>query len=446
MARKRAWSECDCDREYILLLVAEVLRVPSAATMRLEETDQRMKRIACTIVSANYLHFGWTLAESFLKLHPDDEFHLLLVDRLPEDFTSRDSRVRVLEVEKLGLPAFRSLAFKFDILELNTGVKPSFFKYLFALGADKVIYFDPDIYVFQSVELIYEALESASIVLTPHILSPTSDSDQVYERGLLRTGVFNLGFVAVSNSVQGRSFLDWWEERCLNFGFHDLWAGLFVDQKWVDLAPCFFDEVCILRHVGCNVAYWNLQGRSLSEGGGGYVVNGRWPLVFFHYSGYRAGFPDQLSTKVLRPQIVDETLRRLLLFYGERLHANGADIYQKINYSYATFSDGSLIPALARRLYSVTMDQWGEQDPFDADGFFFRAARKAGLLSKQDRSGRYSSNNLPAGDWRIKTINRILFSLPRIIGGDRYTMLMKYLSFISILRNQSQLLPSGERR
>ena len=405
-----------------------------------------MKRVACTIVSANYLHFGWTLAESFLKLHPDDEFHLLLVDRLPEDFTSRDPRVRVLEVEKLGLPAFRSLAFKFDILELNTAVKPSFLKYLLALGADKVIYFDPDIYIFQSVELIYEALDSASIVLTPHILSPTLDSEHVYETDSLAGGVFNLGFVAVSNSLQGRSFLDWWEERCLRFGFHDLRSGLFVDQKWVNLAPCFFDNIYILRHVGCNVAYWNLHERSLSEGGNGYVVNGRWPLVFFHYSGYRLSFPDQLSTKLRRPQIIDEVLRRLLLFYGERLHTNGADIYQKYNYCYAIFSDGSLVPTLARRLYSVTMDRWGNQDPFDVSGDFHAAAKKAGLLSSQDQSGRYSSNNLPVNDWRIRTINRFLFSLPRIIGGDRYTMLMKYLSFISILRNQRQLLLSDERR
>src|SRR5437867_4327662 len=114
---KEIWrSECSVATEIkpILTMVAGASLVSSAATMRPEELDQRMKRVACTIVSANYLHFGWTLAESFLKLHPDDEFHLLLVDRLPEDFTSRDPRVRVLEVEKLGLPAFHSLAFKFD--------------------------------------------------------------------------------------------------------------------------------------------------------------------------------------------------------------------------------------------------------------------------------------------------------------------------------------------
>jgi hypothetical protein len=281
-------------------------------------------------------------------------------------------------------------------------------------------------------------------VLTPHILSPTQDAEHVYEKDLLGTGVFNLGFVAVSNSAQGRNFLNWWEERCLTLGFHDLRAGLFVDQKWVNLAPCLFDEVCVLRHLGCNVAYWNLHERFLSDSDSGYLINGSSPLIFFHYSGYTLGLPDQLSRKLRLPQRIDETLRRVLLFYGARLRANGAESYQKYVYAYQNFSDGSLIPLLARRLYSVTMDQWGDQNPFDARGEFFAAAKKAGLLSRQDQSVRYSSNNLPVNDWRVKMINRFLFLLPRIIGGDRYTMLMKYLSFISILRNQRQLLLADE--
>ena len=133
------------------MIVAGAPPVPSAATMRPKETGSKNEACGLYDCLGKLSPFRLDLAESFLKRHPDDEFHLLLVDRLPQDFTSRDPRVQVLEVEKLGLPAFRSLAFKFDILELNTGVKPSFLKYLFALGADKVIYFDPDIYVFHSV-------------------------------------------------------------------------------------------------------------------------------------------------------------------------------------------------------------------------------------------------------------------------------------------------------
>lgn len=399
-----------------------------------------MRRVACTIVSANYFHFAWTLAESFFRFQPEDEFHLLVVDHLPEDFISRDPRVKVLEVEKLGLSSFRSLAFKYDLLELNTAVKPSFLKYLFERGADKIIYFDPDIYLFRPVELIFEALDSASVVLTPHLLSPTPDPEHVYENDLLVTGVFNLGFVAVSNSAQGRSFLTWWEERCLRFGFEDLRCGLFVDQKWIIHAPCFFDRTHILRHMGCNMAYWNLHERSLGESEQGYMVNGHSPLVFFHFSGYKPAVPDELSGKLRLKQNIYPSLRKLLRFYGERLKANGAEFYPKYQYAYGQFSDGSLITTLARRLYSVTMDQWRDQDPFDATGDFFKAAKKARVLSKQDQSKKYSSNNLPKDDWRIRAINRVLFSLPRVIGGDRYTMLMKYLSFISILRNQRQLL------
>ena len=399
-----------------------------------------MRRVACTIVSANYLHFGWTLAESFFRFHPDDEFYLLLVDRLPEDFVSRNPAVHVVEVEKLGLPGFRALAFKYNILELNTAVKPSFLKYLFEKGADKVIYFDPDIYLFDSLEVIYDALDTASAVLTPHLLSPTPDPEHVYENDLLVTGVFNLGFVAVSNSSQGRRFLDWWEERCLQFGFEDLRCGLFVDQKWLIHAPCFFDNIHILRHAGCNVAYWNLYERALSETAEGYVVNGHSPLVFFHFSGYKPSMPNELSTKLRVKQEIDPALRQLLLLYGDRLKANGADFYRKYPYAYGHFSDGSPVTTLVRRLYSVTMDQWGIDDPFDATASFYKAAKKAGVLSKQDQSGQFSSNNLPRHDWRVKAINRFLFFLPRVIGGDRYTLLMKYLSFITILRHQRQLL------
>jgi hypothetical protein len=403
-----------------------------------------MKCVACTIVSANYLHYAWTLAESFFKYHPDDEFHLLMVDRLPADFVTRNPQVRITEVEQLTLPDFRSLAFKFDLLELNTAVKPTFLKHLFDQGAKKVIYFDPDIYLYQPVTLIFGALEQASAVVTPHLLAPTTDPDHTYEKDLLVTGVFNLGFIAVSNTAQGRSFLDWWEDRCLRFGFQDLRMGLFVDQKWVNFAQCFFDEISVLRHKGCNVAYWNLAERSVSEDGGVFMIDGAEPLIFYHFSGYNPNAPNQVSSKLRLQLPMNSAVERLLVEYGKRLEANAAHAYQDLPYSYANFSDGSIIPSVARRLYSVTMDKWAGTDPFDVAGPFYAAARKARILSRKDQSGKYSSNNLPVDDWRIKAINRFLFFLPRIIGGDRYTMLMKYLSYITILRHQRQLLLDDE--
>jgi len=70
-----------------------------------------------------------------------------LVDRvqagLPYDV---DPRVQVIPLEDLGLDALPTLVQKYNIIELNTAVKPDAFFHLFRLtGATKILYLDPDI-------------------------------------------------------------------------------------------------------------------------------------------------------------------------------------------------------------------------------------------------------------------------------------------------------------
>src|ERR1017187_7472506 len=50
---------------------------------------------------------------------------------------------------------------------------------------------------------------------------------------------------------------------------------MFVDQKWINLAPCFFENVKILKQPGCNMAFWNLHERHLSSEGGVQCVSKR---------------------------------------------------------------------------------------------------------------------------------------------------------------------------
>ncbi len=70
---------------------------------------------------------------------------------------------------------------------------------------------------------------------------------------------------------------------------------LFVDQKWIDFAPCFFTSIGLLKHEGCNVAYWNLHERYIFGTNGNWIVNNRDPLVFYHFSGIRVDGGDQIS-------------------------------------------------------------------------------------------------------------------------------------------------------
>src|SRR3984885_3796175 len=206
-----------------------------------------MIRAACTIVSFNYLAYARTLCNSFLEFHPNDKFYVLLVDRLPQDFDPSRENFALVLVEELGIPDFESVAFKYGILELNTNVKPTFLKRLFTEGIDQLIYFDPDILICAPLHPVFEALNANAIVLTPHCTSPNEEG-AYSEVLLLIDGVFNLGFIALSRAAETDRFLDWWEHRCLTLGYNERWAGLFVDQKWINLVPCYFDSVHVLKH------------------------------------------------------------------------------------------------------------------------------------------------------------------------------------------------------
>ena len=165
-----------------------------------------MKRAACTIVSLNYIPFARTLCDSYLKFHPDQKFYVLLVDRLPSGLDLSEERFELLMVEDLSIPNFSSVAFRYDILELNTTVKPTFLKTLLAHGIEQLLYFDPDIFICAPVDSIFSALDKAGIVITPHCLSPNEELPNE-EANLLYTGPYNLGFIGVSKTEESDRFL-----------------------------------------------------------------------------------------------------------------------------------------------------------------------------------------------------------------------------------------------
>src|SRR5258708_12641677 len=101
--RRRGRGQCRRNNRRTPLHISRWSTSPSHLSLRCgpRKLDQNMKRVACTIVSANYLHFGWTLAESSLKFHPDDEFHLLLLDQLPDYLISHHPTLHPLKLENL---------------------------------------------------------------------------------------------------------------------------------------------------------------------------------------------------------------------------------------------------------------------------------------------------------------------------------------------------------
>jgi hypothetical protein len=249
----------------------------------------------CTTVSKNYLAYARCLTDSFLAHHPDGQVFVLLVDEVKAAFDPQQERFTTILAKDLGLPDFNSLAFRYFVFELNTALKPFFFEYLFkTYGCQKLFYFDPDIQFHQPIDELLALLDSANILLLPHLTGFLEDNYQPDEISILRSGIYNLGFIGLSNRPETAAFLSWWQRKLRKYCTGEQDKGLFLDQRWVDLAPGLFSGVHIHRDPGYNVAYWNLNHRQITATPSGYMVNGQ-PLKFYHFSGFNFDDVDSVA-------------------------------------------------------------------------------------------------------------------------------------------------------
>jgi hypothetical protein len=308
---------------------------------------------ACTIVARNYLAHARTLAASYREHHPGGRFSVLVLDAPYEHLLRDDDAFDVIEPTQIGLPEgeLERMLTLYDVKELATALKPTLLDSMLAAGATAALYLDPDIVVFDELDVIGELAARHGIVLTPHTLEPLPrDYREPSEHGLNVAGVFNLGFVCVGEG--GRPFLSWWAERLARDCVESAEPGLFVDQKWVDFVPCYWEHH-VLRDRGCNVAYWNLPTRRVAGGPGAWTVDGV-PLRFFHYSGYSPTRPEQLSKFQTEPQRVtfDEfpLLRVLCDDYAARLAANGFAECSPVPYAFDA-PGGVVLTRPLRRMY-----------------------------------------------------------------------------------------------
>jgi len=233
-----------------------------------------------TIVSRNYAAQAACLMQSLARVEPDLARIVVVCDG---PLALADEAIEVIGAETL-VPDFPVLCAYYDALELNTAVKPHAFRALLKRFAT-VTYLDPDIWVYQPLDLVRQALSRAPLALTPHLTRPLAGPANPNDHTILTSGSFNLGFMAVRNEPQIEALLDWWAEKCRFDCRVDFANGLFTDQKWMDLAPGLVSDLAILRDPGLNLAYWNLQGRDLTQTPEGWQVDGQ-PLVFFHFSGF----------------------------------------------------------------------------------------------------------------------------------------------------------------
>lgn len=392
-----------------------------------------------TVCNIAYLPKALVLADSLAFYH-QTRLKVILFDK-KQVLEPIPGTVDITWLEDLGVPAWRELAFMYDIIEFSTSLKP-FIALKLLETHTKVIFLDPDTAVYSSLDLIEQDLDTHSVVLTPHYLKPQPDTEGESDLGMMRFGSFNLGFFAVRQGEQASYFLNWWNRRCISFSFMESQFGLSTDQKWISIAPCFFDFLKISFNPGYNAAPWNTFERTLTgKLGGHYIINDETPLIFFHFSNFDHDDPQYLNKRASSENRVKyDLLEQLGRDYSNNLKKYES-LVKRVDYTYDYMSDGSYISPTLRRAYASVKDLLSANvDPFDSNGLVGEFARKNRLLPK----GKQRKYCYPAltdtQKYRrsLKFIYWIMRFLLRALGPLRFYDLSKLMVYLSIYRKRHE--------
>ncbi len=302
------------------------------------------KKYVFTICSNNYLAQAKTLGDSVLEHNPDYKFIIALCDKKSSEVDySPFFDFEIIEAHNLEIEAFDKMSAIYNIVELNTSIKPFVFKYIYRhFDADIVIYLDPDIMVFENFKCIENELVISSILLTPHIYKPIPfDDKNPTENTFTNYGIYNLGFLATKKSQDSDSLFEWLSDRMAQNCFIREAEGIFVDQLPMNFAPIFFNNIKITYNEGMNAAPWNLQERIISIKNGKYYVNNRFNLIFYHFSNYNPLNPEVVAVYYTRVGFNDNpSLKVLYDEYNKKLLSNGYEKYKTIKNFYSSDLSG----------------------------------------------------------------------------------------------------------
>lgn len=248
-------------------------------------TVPKLKVAACTIVAHNYVPMASVLAESLFEVHPEIVVHTVVIDHPASALNLEIPNSLVLTIDQIDLKKnnFQTQASIYDVTEFATSIKPFVLEQLLS-DFDVVLYLDPDIQIFSSLDAIINMTHEHGWSLTPHVTKPYKDRNAgPPEKEIMGAGIYNLGYVGVSKS--SLAMLHWWQEHLSREAIIDQPSQLFTDQRWIDLAVPIFRPY-IEYGTSYNVAYWNLDHRVLTKNNSGqFEVDGKL-LAFFHFSGY----------------------------------------------------------------------------------------------------------------------------------------------------------------
>ena len=309
----------------------------------------------CTIVDEHYIPFARALYASIEQYDIKKQFFVLIsnFDTKPEQ--EDGSAIRWVNLSDLmetvlAEEIIRKYLHQGKRNELRWALKPVFIAWLLSKEIKKIIYTDCDIFFVNNPGFLFDELDKHAVILTPHWknIYPVKD-DQLAD--ILGTGYFNAGFIGVSR--KGLHAMSWWAEACSYKMEKSSEAGLYDDQKYLDILPFEFDQVNILQHRGCNLACWNMHVNKREIIDGKLKIAKEYEPVFIHFTDETIQNIVNGNDKLLFPYLQKYTaiLRDFLPPGDSVLH--GTRLYKRVSFIVALKHKLLIRTRIKRILYKI---------------------------------------------------------------------------------------------
>jgi len=233
----------------------------------------------CTLFDSRYLTRGLALYDSLRSVCDSFTLYVVCFDDI-----ALDALQRLCLESVVAIPLERME--NDELLSVKAGRTPGEYCWtctsfsidyvLKTFNLPEVTYLDADLFFFQDPDILLQEFRGsgASVLITAHRYTPEYDQSAT-------SGIYCVQFMTFKADARGRTVLNWWKARCLEWCFNRVEEGKFGDQKYLDNWLTMFEGIHVLEHPGGGVAPWNVQQYSVSDGPGVNDI----PIVFYHFHG-----------------------------------------------------------------------------------------------------------------------------------------------------------------
>jgi hypothetical protein len=292
------------------------------------------KKFICTYFDINYLPRGLALFNSIKKYHDDFKLFILTFDDSTFNYLNslNDDKIELISHQEYNSYFNTSIERFDDKKQYFFSSTPNLCLYVLRNNPeiDILLYLDADVYLFSSIEPLYEEFGNYSIGLTPHNIHP------FLKYFVKHYGTFNVGVNLFRNDSIGIKCLEDWKSNCDNWyqGKPGYPLKFFSDQIFLDSWINEYDKIKVIENPGINLVYWNVVNYKLSREENYFMVNDQ-KLIIFHFSSLNKISSNKWKTNSKYGLVsVKNVLKEIYLEYINNIESYGLpnDIRVKLNH------------------------------------------------------------------------------------------------------------------